>query len=387
MLGAEKLKPTASACGWERGPCMITEHNDKYFVMRSLAAEVNMLAKFLSMPGLTNDTNAADFFLVPWLCGTDQMLNDNAWGGGPLGTRLTRLLSFLHAFHGEHQRRHLFLCSTGHRDVPSDLRQLIKKSGAILFDYGPRHMRNEVVIAPNSAGFGAPLQPILDSPKHYVFFLAGQIPIRSPVQRQISEYRELMRSEVNRLKAEHPELSIESWKITGTRDHFSLSILDAIQKMQNSLLCPIPIGDLPFEHRFFDALFAGCLPVMIRYKGDTKEGCETWSWSKRKVTESGGMVEENGCVNDTYPFTSAIDYASISLAIDSEDFQIGRFAEALLRIDPAIIRQKRKSLEGLRKHFIYDWTGSTDDAFGTKLFHEVCKLLPSDEQIQASELR
>jgi hypothetical protein len=73
---------------------MITEHNDKYFVMRSLAAEVNMLAKFLSMPGLTNDTNAADFFLVPWLCGTDQMLNDNAWGGGPLGTRLTRLLSF-----------------------------------------------------------------------------------------------------------------------------------------------------------------------------------------------------------------------------------------------------------------------------------------------------
>lgn len=247
-------------------------------------------------------------------------------------------------------------------------------------------MRNEVVIAPNSAGFGAPLQPILDSPKHYVFFLAGQIS-----ERQISEYRELMRSEVNRLKAEHPELSIESWKVTGTRDHFSLSIVDAIQKMQNSLLCPIPIGDLPFEHRFFDALFAGCLPVMIRYKGDTKVGCETWSWSKRKVplwseitkTWIGDSVEENGCVNDTYPFASAIDYASISLAIDSEDFQIGRFAEALLRVDPAIIRQKRKSLEGLRKHFIYDWTGSTDDAFGTKLFHEVCKLLPSDEQIQA----
>merc|ERR1719456_538256 len=196
-----------------------------------------------------------------------------------------------------------------------------------------------------------------------------------------------MIKEVQRLATDHPELSINDYDIErhnaygakyGAR--YNLTSSELVRQMSESLLCPIPQGDLPFQHRFFDALVTGCVPLVISYHG---EECDIWSYdlSHRKYPQKGGWPTP--CAKSSYPFQSLINYTDITVQIDSEDFTEDHFAEALLRLDRSEIEEKRAKVEQLRTHFVYDWTGATFDAFSS-LLSEVCGVMSARDTVGAA---
>jgi len=367
LLSKAESARNISQCGWERGPCWEKKRDQEYSTMRSYAAEVPMLAKFLMMPHVTSNANEADIFVVPWFGATAQWVLGDPWGGKSQEVKehVQELLSELTHFHGKRQRRHIFLSSRDAEDISPFLRSTVRNANAVLFHYGPRAAANELVMAPNSAGFGAPLSLIANQkPGHFLFLMAGEV----------NEHRKLMNKEVSRLKKEHPELHVEHLQVIEHRD-FEVTLEEVQNKMRDSMLCPIPQGDLPWQHRFFDALASGCLPVMIRYTD--KSGCDMWSWDGG-LNDTMAWDGMRACVNDTYPFPKTTDYSSITLQVDSADFKEGKFAEALLRMSNEELQQKRNHLELLRGRFLYDWSGKTADAF-TYALEEVCALI-SDPQ-------
>ena len=58
------------------------------------------------------------------------------------------------------------------------------------------------------------------------------------------------------LQKKSNRLIVQTYEIIGHR-RFTLSTREVNEKMRDSLLCPIPKGDGPFQKRLFDVMVAG----------------------------------------------------------------------------------------------------------------------------------
>lgn len=89
------------------------------------------------------------------------------------------------------------------------------------------------------------------------------------------------------------------------RRNFTLSAQETWQKYRNSYFCPTIEGDLPFQKRFFDALISGCIPVVVAFPASDCNPHKSWF---RKGWPG---------YNDTYPFSSSIDYSQFVVQLNS----------------------------------------------------------------------
>ena len=92
----------------------------------------------------------------------------------------------------------------------------------------------------------------------------------------------------------------------------SRASVDPMDVYRQSVFCPILMGDECAQKRFFDVIFAGCIPVVLEFEGD-EYGWPSWYNHKRCS------------VRRTYPFArgtyfddmkAGIDYASFVVAIN-----------------------------------------------------------------------
>ena len=159
-------------------------------------------------------------------------------------------------------------------------------------------------------------------------------------------------------------------------------------------MCPILMGDLPYQHRFFDAAVAGCLPLWVRSNQTLTTGgtCEVWSYDARWTEDLKAHTQPSGyaCAQATYPFPSTIDYQSFGFYIDSDgpgdacrkrwsckEPPAAKFDRDVLDLSTrrrGDMRVHRARLERVRSLFVYDWSGMSYDAFSATL-HEMCSAL------------
>eukprot|EP00316_Scyphosphaera_apsteinii_P008772 CAMPEP_0119341994 /NCGR_PEP_ID=MMETSP1333-20130426/103768_1 /TAXON_ID=418940 /ORGANISM="Scyphosphaera apsteinii, Strain RCC1455" /LENGTH=474 /DNA_ID=CAMNT_0007354111 /DNA_START=257 /DNA_END=1678 /DNA_ORIENTATION=- len=369
-----------SSCDYERSACAEIVRsrpradNWDYSNLRQYAAEVPILYKFMQMP--QTGPEQADLFVVPWFASTELSgFEYTPWypRNEKCVARFEALLSNLTHF-AQNPSRHVFLSSRDWTFSLLRLRQLAKSSGALLFNYGPRTAPNEILIAPSSAGFGLPL-PHLTYPAKFFLFAMMDISI-NPIRRDID-------SELRRLNATHPELSILYHPII---DHRSIPLppLRALELMSQTLLCPIIQGDLPYQHRLFDALVAGCVPLFLRYQLDDvddqpmKQPCEAWSWDAKNRSAMKGVARatlpRTICKEQHLPYWSTVDWHALTMRIDVSALSEGRLAEAIAALEISEIVRKRRKLERMRHHFIYERDNASPDAFSAMMV-EVCNAL------------
>lgn len=381
LLNTIERRRGKANCDWARSPCIERTREPVYSSLRQYSAELPLLAKLLSMPQAAAPEDA-DLIVVPWLASTELSAQNRPWyPNNPLAVASFKALSeHLVHFHGSMVARHLFLSSRDWTFTNVPLREMITATSALLATYGPSRpgRRNEVLVAPNDAGFGRPLTPLRHPPSKFVFAMFDE---------KINGVRQDYGAELRRLRATYPHLRVSLYPIV---DHTSLA-LDPEQThaaMSDSLLCPIIQGDLPYQHRLFDALACGCVPLLLRYA--SSPSCATWSWDARNRSVQKGAtkvtIPETICLADTLPYQSSIDWESITVQIDASDLRAGRLAESIAALDQEAIGRRRRILEQVRRSFVYDWSGNTQDAFSAAM-KELCRVLPARGRPGANDAR
>jgi hypothetical protein len=131
----------------------------------------------------------------------------------------------------------------------------------------------------------------------------------------------------------------------------------------------------------WQAIHAGCVPLFLRYSAHAGgEACETWSWDARNKSAMRPVarvtIGYDACTRHMLPYWSTVDWDAISVRIDASALWEARLAEAILALDRRELERKRQRLTAARHYFVYDWSGSTYDAFSA-MMHDVCKALPA----------
>ena len=376
-----------------------------YSLLRQYAAEVPILAKLLLLPHAAHPSEA-DLFVVPWFASTELYVRSNHWNrrNKRANARVAELVPLLTHFRAA-PRRHLFLATRDAEYVIPALRDLVNASGAMLLHYGPTSptVRGEITIPANAAGFGAPLTPPPPI-RHRLFAMMN--PRINPIRQRIGE--ELVRLNESVPIEYHP---------FGNHHHMSsLSPQAAFETMRETALCPIAQGDLPYQHRLYDVLVAGCVPLFLQY--DATDGlpagvrppalqpgrrgevtgcaappppparrahaCEAWSWEPRTQSSfwhGGGLENAHACVASALPFPSSVPWRAVSVRLDAARLQrhgeLAAGLRALLQGPHGVaeeVRCARERLRSVRKLFVYDWSGASFDAFSA-LTVELCRLL------------
>jgi hypothetical protein len=340
-----------SNCDYARSACIEEDRDDGFYSNhRQYAAEVPLLAKFLGMPQ-TSDPSAADLFVVPYLDSTFKTANGEPWGEGG-GYNVTPHLTHL----STHRSRHVFLSSKDMSDVSRALKSAA--AGALLLSYGPTRVRDvegglDVVVPPNSAAYGEPLPPSLLPVQHLYFANMGEInyPDRS---------RRPLMDKLHELSRRHPEWNASVNWITAHR-YSKVAPATVSWLMRSSLLCPIAAGDLPYQHRLYDAMVFGCVPLFI-HNGDVpgrqQLTCERWY---------GDAFPE--CMDQILPFWDSIPFANVTYTVALEELP------AFLENTPvSALLATRKELHAYAKFFWYNQVGDAsepEDAF-SKLVETLC---------------
>ena len=370
----EKQRGKAN-CDWARSPCIERHREPAYSSLRQFAAEVPLLAKLLSLPQASHAEDA-DLIVVPWFASTELSAEQRPWyPKNPLAVaRFKDMQARLKHFHSDLRARHLFLSSRDWTFTVIPLREMIAETGALLATYGPSRpgRPNEILVAPNDAGFGYPLHKLRHPPRHFLFAMFDE---------RINKIRQDFARALRKLQKLRWDLSVKLYPIT---DHMSLALGPAQTHalMSDTLLCPILQGDLPYQHRLFDALACGCVPLLLRYRYPTpaNKACETWSWDSRNRSVQKGAtrvtIPTDICLANTLPYHESVDWASITVRIDARAMADNRLAGAIAGLDRRVIAQKRRRIETIRHLFIYDWSGSTFDAFSATM-RELCRVLPA----------
>ena len=381
LLDSMERRRGTSSCDYERAACVESTRSRSrpdgwdYSNLRQYAAEVPLLAKLLRMQHAATPQDA-DLIVVPWLASTE--LSGHAYTpwyprNQRTAARFEQVRSALtHLESTALASRHLFLSSRDWTFSIAKLKELVASSGALLVTYGPSTRPTEIVAAPNSAGFGLPLRRLVHPARFFVFAMMDES--INPIRRDYGR-------ELRRLNASRPDLGVAYHPIG---DHRSIPLPPqrVHSLMSRSLLCPIVQGDLPYQHRLFDALVAGCVPLFLRYNALDAKGqpCEAWSWDAQNKSAMRPVARATlpftVCARQQLPFFSRIDWSAISAHVPADALREGRLAEAIASLDRAELERKRRRLEALRGHFIYEWdeSAAAPDAFSSTMA-EICGVL------------
>lgn len=384
LLSAMERRRGASSCSYARAPCMenarsmvaSTGASWDYSNLRQYGAEVPLLAKLMLLPRAQRPEEA-DYFVVPWFASTELSSARKGRHFNPHNQlahrRVHELLRSLPHFRDSWRRRHIFLSSREHALTISALRRLVQSTGAILLHYGPLrpNATSEFVIAPNDAGFGAQLEPLAPV-RHRLFAMFDP---------QVHRLRAAMGRALRSLNASRPAWRVAYFPI---RDHRTLSLppARALAIMRRSAVCPILQGDYPYTHRIFDAIAAGCVPLLLTYRVTLPSGrrCEAWGWDPRSHTHANdprarfAPTYPHACHEHVLPFPSTVPWHNITMRLRASGPRVGapKVLERLLAgLDWSEARRTRERLGAIRHLFTYDWNGRRPDAF-TALLAEMC---------------
>ena len=213
--------------------------------------------------------------------------------------------------------------------------------------------------------FGHPALPITSERTHFIFMMAGEINYKSNRVQWIVQVSGMVQS--------HPELQIINIHMHHYKGIRKNTPLELVSAMQSSVFCPIPTGDLPWQHRLYDSIVAGCIPVVVETV--SANGCVDHYWHKDDKdigTEIPVSFTADSCMELTYPFASKINWRDVSIPLHV--FESNRTLDFLLGLSKEEIDRRRKNLASMRGTLLYDWSGKTKDAFSMAL-GEMCEVI------------
>ena len=130
---------------------------------------------------------------------------------------------------------------------------------------------------------------------------------------------------------------------------------------------------MPWQHRLYDVIVAGCIPVVVE---SNISGCLDHFTHKRDLpvrnTSNVRVVSYDTCSYLTYPFYDTIDWKNIFLSIPYDIFESEQAGKFLLSITKEELSVRHAYIAKIRKVFIYDWEGKSKDAFSMTL-NDICK--------------
>jgi hypothetical protein len=171
------------------------------------------------------------------------------------------------------------------------------------------------------------------------------------------------------LKKAESELPQFKMKIVEMKDHMNIALTteESFKLMSTSLLCPILPGDCPYQHRFYDVLAAGCLPLV--HVLNDEHNCMSY-WMKK----ANPNCPTPGCIDKAFPIIEGVDWRDLIVEISDEDFFSGKLTQFLLSLDILKLIEKREKLLSVRRIIMYDKTGETCDAFCNTM-NTICTLM------------
>lgn len=336
-------KQNKASCNWARMPCVEYERDHMYSWYRQYAAEITVLSKFLQLP-ITTDPLKADLFVVPFFPSTARFAYwEFTFEGQHLQTLYDELLQALvYLDNKEMMQRHVFLQSFDNE--LSHLLSLAARTGhPYTLTYGPARSPRDVVLIANDAQFGFPLEESLSSsPVNFLFVMANF---------NINDDRKLWLQALLQVKEAFTNDSSHHIELQEMNDHLGipLTTTQTYDLMKSSLLCPVLPGDAPYQHRFFDVLAAGRLPlVWARKASQNVKKCKTY-WKKE-----GTKVYSYACADDSLPKLVIGDWSEAIVEVPEEIILNGTLAQFLLSFDKDELLNRRRNLLKIRRQMVYD---------------------------------
>lgn len=339
-------------CGVATSPTPCAEsHTEAMSGIASHSAEMFLMSKFLLLPQ-TAIPSEATLFIVPFF-----MSSFFYQHGCPIEVRqppskdcnMSLFIAQYLPHYKNNERKHVFFAT---RDRWQLVNRDIKDS--ILFHSGPKafNVRHEIVVPSSMAMFGHPLTPLVMT-KYFLFFMASLI----------NDNRRHWWKVLQSIHGTHPHLNLMLVEMKGR--NFELTGTETVKLMKESLLCVTPVGDLPWQHRFYDVIAAGCVPITTVFNQNVNHHpCPSY-WGH------GGGYNLESCVNLTYPYPSKINWRSIVMEVPEDIFN-NHLDTYLINLyhNRDDILQKRKKIDSIRYLLQYEWNGNID-AFSLAL-EEVC---------------
>ena len=151
-----------------------------------------------------------------------------------------------------------------------------------------------------------------------------------------------------------------------------------VDHMRRSRFCLCPGGDTPYTKRFFLALLSGCVPVVFAFPSRATSSDGGMGNASSDAGGAGVNWWSHGgpALEDAYPFSDSISYRDLVVEIASSE--VVGFVETLRRVPHALVEEKQRRIEAVRRLLMYDPTGSGEDAFTMVLKQLIGRLVSSD---------
>eukprot|EP00927_Polykrikos_kofoidii_P031169 TRINITY_DN26832_c0_g4_i1.p1 TRINITY_DN26832_c0_g4~~TRINITY_DN26832_c0_g4_i1.p1 ORF type:complete len:949 (+),score=92.72 TRINITY_DN26832_c0_g4_i1:242-2848(+) len=341
---------------------------------RPYAAEATFLAKLLRAPEgiLVEDPGEATFFVVPFFSSSWCFLGAAKCWVRCGGLRpLNALLPLLVHYNASTAHRHLFLGSDSTGDLTVDLQMQ-----PLMLSYGPNpcNIGSGPIIIPPPVTDDLPLLRLGDfASKDLFLFTADGVGGRP--------FRLEALVELERWQRRLPHLFV-----IGRRDAHGSPKKGGVPSsppsastwalaLRRAVFCPVFPGDNTFRMRLFHVVIAGCIPVVIKFPGQ--------SWYRRH----GPSVERS------FPFASRIDWHGLAVELphdpQSEAFSdwARRLVPTLLRLSPEELRARQSRLAAAAPLLQYDFEGRRPDAFTAILDELAARVTVPPEALECFDPR
>lgn len=337
-------------------------------------AEAIILRKFLASLSFTENPEEADMILVPALAVT---VANTRWYGMPnhQGCRNDGLCEdhwfkavfkevegLKRSFKLKSTVRFVYTASIDTAMLHTSFARLLRDESSILLSYGNGGMvipslNNDLRVQPGHR------RRLLALEERDVFLYVNfgvRHPVRTSAYQQLKRYRGQKRI---------------VYADAGNKMKKNVHLMDAIHRAIFVFCLP---GDYPFQKRFYDALAHGVIPIVARVS--LAKGRYSHFFMNKVVKNH---FEPDGplptpTIDNMYPNWGdvlGLSVQDVVVEVDMEFFNNGTVMQYLESIPVGVIRKKLRNVEKLRNYAIYNFEGSTPDAFSV-ILQSIARALP-----------
>ncbi|CAJ1355506.1 unnamed protein product, partial [Effrenium voratum] len=331
-----------SNCDWMLSHCTETSSAGKFSIYRQLGQEVIILRKLLAGP--TVPPEEADIFVVPALIGSACFSGlYSSRCSGPADGSPTDLHSRLPYYNSVTRHRHLFLASLDKRNLP-----LSVQAQTLLVSMGASYGSVGHFVVPLAVTDQEPPP----KPRTTLVYLA-MVPNNHFRQLIYSQLEALSQAELLNLNRSRTELH-----------NIPTSNL-IISAMGSAMFCVCPPAEnsAAGSKRLYDAIFAGCVPVVISFPTAWGSGISWWR-------TDGAPLEF------AMPFPWEIDWRRLAVEVSEDELLRGELGARLANFPMTEFLEKQSYLLKVRRLLLYDMNGGQRDAFSV-LMEGIRNALPS----------
>ena len=288
---------------------------NSFSALTTKMADVAFLQLFDTYPGRTNNPDEADIFFVPYPHAAHCYCAEG-WqiGCGHVSdTEIDRVFDSLHFYNATTAARHLFVLS-GHQFFthPRLLSQPLKLLGGNLNEEELDRKERGTIVIPYlndkmlfQEVFHRPDDWWIRPRQHAFSFVFGDSNSRN-TGNDPRRVRVIFRDNwIRRNRTELGGLPVHVLSFNTTAIPKD-ALWTGLTKYHESIFCPVLAGDSAQQARFFDAMMAGCIPVVLEFSKTvmTKKHPNSWavslpSWYRKKGEVTGAV----------YPFhDSLVDF-------------------------------------------------------------------------------